>query len=127
MEYRSSSGIIASSRLVQSRYSSGKVSIPVARPYSLYARYKHVRGIPAPSGQSGVPISRLKMLNNLIEGLSKKKENLIQNSIDSKDQTRIDALVDQYAKELHQAVNSVPAFFASHSAASTGMVFNFSV
>jgi hypothetical protein len=45
----------------------GRLSVPVNPAYSPYARFEHVRGVPASEG--GVPIFKLRVLDKLIDRL----------------------------------------------------------
>ncbi len=86
----------------------GRTSLPVSPGLVIYSHFKHVSGTPAPEGTQGVNISKLKILNTMIEQLSKMKK---QESIDfdeiksvaADDQKRIDALIDQYQKQIKSA------------------------
>ena len=103
----------------------GKTSMPVSPSMVIYSQFKHVAGTPAPEGTEGVNISRLKILNTMIEQLEKMKgqagedENIA--SIKENDEKRINALIEQYHKELKTAQNSSVYTPASPE---TGMLFN---
>jgi len=46
-----------------------KLSLPVDASMLLYSRYKHVHGTPASAELSGLPLSRLRAIDNLIDRL----------------------------------------------------------
>jgi hypothetical protein len=50
-----------------SRFSPGRVEVPVSRAAALYANFEHVRGVPAESGATS--LDRLTILNAMIERL----------------------------------------------------------
>ncbi len=58
-------------QLVTAKYSSEKLSVPVAGGKHVYAHFEHVRGVPAESGGTGVPIVKLKILDTLIKQIGK--------------------------------------------------------
>ena len=51
-----------------------RVAVPVSPSAYIYSHFKHVSGVPAAEGESGVNISKLKIIDTLIEQLSKLKK-----------------------------------------------------
>jgi hypothetical protein len=101
------------------------MSLPVSPGSYIYSHFKHVSGVPAPEGSRGVSISRLKILDVLIEQLAqmKKRPELALGANPSDE--RIDALIDQYQGQLRQAqaaANAMP--YKSAPANSAGAVVN---
>ncbi len=97
---------------VSSSGASGKLFVPVQPSAVIYAQFNHISGIAAPKGQSGVSISKIQILNSLIENLSKIKG--AQNS--PKKTVRVteaqaDALIQNYQKQIAQAVQASQAQF----------------
>ncbi|AEJ20496.1 hypothetical protein [Gracilinema caldarium] len=79
-----------------------RLAIPVSPSNYIYSHFEHVSGVPAAEDQQGVPITKLKILDALIERLSQmKKEPQGQISVD-----QIDALIEQYKKEIEQAATA---------------------
>lgn len=76
-----------------------KIALPVSPSSYIYSHFKHVSGVPAPEGQQGVPITKLKILDALIDQLSQMKKNP-QRPVS---EDRIDALLEQYKKEVEVA------------------------
>jgi len=105
--------------------SNGRMSLPVSPGMVIYSHFKHVSGTPAPEGTSGVNITKLKILDTLIEQLSKmKRQSAVESStLSENDEKRINALIDQYQKQIKaaQAVN-----FYAPAAPATGALFNIS-
>jgi hypothetical protein len=95
----------------------------------IYSHFRHVSGVPAPEGAQGVSISKLKILDALIERLSqiKKQSNPVQEENISDE--RIDALIDQYEQQIRsyqagaQAAGAA-ASYTTTSQAGAGAVFN---
>ncbi|MDR2518701.1 MAG: hypothetical protein LBD13_04730 [Spirochaetaceae bacterium] len=50
-----------------------KVTLPVSSSSYVYANFKHVTGTPAPEGERGFTISRLKIVDVLIEQMNRLK------------------------------------------------------
>jgi hypothetical protein len=105
--------------------SSGKTSLPVAPGMVIYSHFKHVSGTPAPEGTRGVNISRLKILDTLIEQLSKMKKQSFVNvgALDEADEKRINALIEQYQKQI-KAVQAASIY--TPAAPATGALFSIS-
>jgi hypothetical protein len=102
---------------------SGKTSLPVSPGMVIYSHFKHVSGTPAPEGTNGVNISKLKILDTLIEQLSKMKNQPAPelSSMSENDEKRINALIDQYQKQI-KAAQAVSVY--TPAAPVTGALFN---
>jgi hypothetical protein len=83
----------------------GRMSVPVSPASYIYSHFKHVSGVPAPEGTQGVTISKLKILDVLIEQLSqmKKRSNISPEEAGNVSEDRINALIDQYEQQIKQA------------------------
>jgi len=111
--------------------SNGKMSLPVSPGLVIYSHFKNVSGTPAPEGTTGVNISRLKILDTLIEQLKnmKKQPSVMMSSDDlgiitESDEKRINALIDQYQKQI-KATQAAGIY--TPAAPITGMLFSISV
>jgi hypothetical protein len=95
----------------------------------IYSHFRHVSGVPAPEGAQGVSISKLKILDALIERLSQFKKQGSVNPVETENisDERIDALIDQYEQQIRasqaQAAGAAMPYNPSPQA-STGAVFN---
>jgi hypothetical protein len=58
---------------VSSSGASGKLFVPVNPSAVIYAQFNHISGIAAPKGQNGVSLSKIQILNSLIDNLSRIK------------------------------------------------------
>ena len=105
---------------------SGRMSLPVAPALVIYSHFKHVSGTPAPEGTQGVNISKLKILDTLIEQLSKMKNkpHIDFGNQEGNDEKRINILIEQYQKQIKVA-QSVSVYTPAMPA--TGMLFNIAV
>lgn len=83
----------------------GKIALPVAPGQYIYSQFEHVAGVPARDGSSGVAVSKLQILNTLIEQLGriKKQPEPGVGTIKNLSDDRIDALIRQYEGQLKQA------------------------
>lgn len=55
--------------IVRARFAPGRISLPVA-PDTLYARFKHVQGVPTLGATPGYSVTKLQMLDSLVERLT---------------------------------------------------------
>jgi hypothetical protein len=103
--------------------SGGRTSVPVAPGQVIYSHFKHVSGTPAPEGTTGVNISKLKILNTLIDQLDKMKNQTSASvgMINEQDENRINALIDQYQSRIKAAQNTG---IYTPAAPATGVLFN---
>jgi hypothetical protein len=113
---------------------SGRNSYPVSPANYIYSHFKHVSGTPAPDGMQGVSISKLKVLDVMIERLSKMKQqsdiSMAQNSKSGQQMSdkQIDALIETYKNEMKQAQTASTAMpYKPSPDISTGMLFNIAV
>jgi len=84
--------------------SSGRMSLPVSPSSLIYSHFKHVSGVAAPEGTHGVAITKLKILDVLIEQLGQMKkqpEVAIDSTGPSNEQ--IDALIEKYEGQIKSA------------------------
>ena len=83
---------------------SGRVSVPVSQSSYIYSQFKHVSGVPAPDGVSGVNINKLKIIDTLIEQISKMKKQP-EPLFDVKEQDgedRFNALIEKYQDQIRK-------------------------
>ena len=96
---------------VGSSGAAGKLYVPVSKSALLYSHFDHVSGVAARSGQEGVSISKIRILNSLIDRLSAIKNQPKESVTDiSDDQARV--LIDQYQKQIQQTVAQQPYVLA---------------
>jgi len=102
---------------------SGRMSLPVSPGLVIYSHFKHVSGTPAPEGTSGVNITKLKILNTLIDQLEKMKSQPAGDLgvINEQDENRLNALIDQYQQQIKTASS---AGIYTPASPVTGALFN---
>ena len=81
----------------------GKLYVPVSRSALLYSHFDHVSGVAAGNGQAGVSISKIRILNSLIDRLSAIK-NQPKESVSDLNDDQAQALIEQYQKQIQQTV-----------------------
>ena len=108
----------------------GKLSLPVAPSAYMYSHFRHVSGTPAPEGVRGVSISRLKILDTLIEQLSRmKKQPAPPSDMKGEDtEKRINALIEQYQSQIRSArAASAAVSYVSTASPVSGAIFSLAV
>ena len=84
---------------------SGKLYVPVNPANVIYAQFDHISGVAAKKGQHGVSITKIQILNTLIENLAKIKT---QSSSSEYQQMhlsdeQVDVLIKNYQQQIKQA------------------------
>ena len=83
----------------------GKLYVPVSKSVLLYSHFDHVSGVAAKAGQDGVSISKIRILNSLIERMAAIK-NEPAKQISDLTENQTDALIQNYQKQLQQALQT---------------------
>jgi hypothetical protein len=125
MAFGGAAGQISALQIARLSRSGLRMSVPVKPSQTVFAQYRHISGVPASTGQRTVPLSKVQLLNSLIDNLQRLKNDPSYASAAAQTSPeRTDALIEQYASELHQVIKSVPAAFgAMGSASGAGMIF----
>jgi len=99
-----------------------RVAVPVSPSAYIYSHFKHVSGVPATDGETGVNINKLKIIDTLIEQLSKMKKE--PDLIDSKgdEEKRMNSLLEKVRTV--QAANAKNPF--APAVPHIGTIFNLS-
>ena len=84
---------------------SGKLYVPVNRSAILYANFDHVSGVAAKTGQEGISISKIRILNSLIDRLCAIK-NQPKESIQDISNDQADELIKNYQQQIKQAAQT---------------------
>lgn len=128
MRVGNAAGQISSYNIVKLSRSGDRMAVPVRPNLTIYAQYRHIFGRPAGEGQHAVPLSRMRILNSLIHSLRElNKEPSPGPANTDRNGPASDALIQNYAAELHRAVANVPESFGTlPGSAGAGIVFNLS-
>jgi hypothetical protein len=105
----------------------GRMSLPVSPGSYIYSHFKHISGVPAPEGVRGVTINKLKVLDVLIEQLTRMKQKPEPSAPGAgfSPDERLDALIEQYENQIRSAVARVEALpYGVPQTAPAGTVFN---
>ena len=104
-----------------------KLYVPVSHSSLLYSHFDHVSGFPAKKGQNGVSISKIQILNTLIDHLSSIKAGKTPAAMKSTSPDEINSLIENYQTQIRQAVaasqNSLYGIAGSRPEA--GVLFSF--
>lgn len=93
------------SSMASSQIAAGKLYVPVNKSALLYSHFDHVSGVAARSGQNGVSISKIRILNSIIERLSAIKNEPKESVTDISDE-QADILIQAYQKQMQQAIKT---------------------
>ncbi len=103
--------------------SGNKLYVPVSKSALLYSHFDHVSGIAASSNQNGVSISKIRILNSLIERLSAIKSEPQKSQTQMSDE-QADVLIQNYQQQIKNAVNQTP-FALAVGQSDIGALFSF--
>ncbi|MCR5400761.1 MAG: hypothetical protein K6E78_04120 [Treponema sp.] len=84
--------------------SANKIYVPVSSSSLLYSHFDHVQGFQAKKGQNGVSISKIQILNTLIDHLSSIKAGSAKPAIKNTSDEELDALIKNYQTQISQTV-----------------------
>ena len=84
----------------------GKMYVPVSKSALLYSHFDHVSGVAAGNGQNGVSISKLRILNSLIERVSAIKNEPVKQFGENISTEHADQLIQNYQKQLQTALQT---------------------
>lgn len=110
------------SSIASSSMGASKLYVPVSKSALLYSHFDHVSGVAAGRGQQGVSISKIQILNSLIERLSTIK-NQPKESISDISDEQADALIQAYQKQMQQAIQT--PYILSGAQPMAGDLFSF--
>lgn len=100
-----------------------KVYVPVSKNAVLYSHFDHVSGVTAKNGQKGVSITKIQILNAMIDRLSSMKNEPKYSFSDINEETA-EQLIKNFQFQIKQAVTEAPQFMAG-SMPQAGEVFSF--
>ena len=106
----------------------GKLALPVEPVNLVYSHFKHVSGVPAPEGSRGVAISKLNILDVLIEQMSQIRQ-LGNSDVSARvSEDRLDVMIEGYNAQIRQAWEArIIMPYTATPPAQTGTIFNFQV
>jgi len=100
----------------------GRIAVPVNPAHAVYARFKHVRGVPSQDG--GAPLFRLRVLDNLIDRLLRYSEQVPSvEQLRDLDAEAIDPLISRLQNQLRSHLLQFPSTFGG-TFPETGMLID---
>ena len=80
---------------------SGSLHVPVKNSVALYTQFEHVKGTPAEKGEAGVSVTRIRLLNALIDKLVSMKKTVPEpETVDVSDNFSLDSMIYTYQKQI---------------------------
>lgn len=107
--------------IIRLKHGTGKITVPLKPSQTIFTRFKHITAIPSKMINEGIPVYKLRILDNLIErliGQTNKAEEYVRISPEN-----IDTLISQFKQELSFRESPKKAFF-SNFRPQTGMILN---
>jgi hypothetical protein len=102
----------------------GRITVPVNPAHIIYARFKHVRGVPANNG--GAPLFKLRILDSLIDRLLSYSEPVPSvERLRDLDEQAIDPLINSLQTRLRGHLLQFPSSFGG-TFPETGMLIDLS-
>ena len=101
--------------------------------YVVYSQLEHVSGVAAEKNQEGVNISKVQILNTLIDHLTtvrnhKDRPNPVTAEM-LENPSQIDKMIQDYQSQIHSAIkmSEINPFTPNPALLQTGAIFNFTV
>lgn len=97
--------------LIRVQGTNSRMSLPVQRTHFVYARFKHIKGVPSADG--GVSVFRLRVLDNLLDKMLAVKGSFVIDVDKMKDVNldNIDEIIQRLQSTLRESLLAVkPAF-----------------
>lgn len=108
----------------------GKLYVPVSQQNVIYAHFDHVTGVAAKPNQQGVSISKIQILNSLLNQLiSMKNQPKINVAPENMDDSQLDALIQSTQSKIQTNIQVAQAtgYGLAGVAPQTGAVFSLDV
>ncbi len=105
----------------------GRTYLPVSPSEFGYSQFQYVAGYPAPAGQEGVSVDKIKILNTLIDQLVSMKQKNIQPNVTAHGEmndNQIEALIKQYQGQIQTATAAAQNLLYKPPMPQTGAVVN---
>lgn len=108
--------------------SSNKIYVPVNKNAVLYSHFEHVSGFVANKGQNGVSVSKIQILNAMIDHLSSIKSGKQPAAVKNASPEQIDSLIENYQAQIKQAIKAAETspYALAGSRPEAGILFNVS-
>jgi hypothetical protein len=97
---------ISLNHIVRASYSKSKISIPVNASSFGFVRFKHIKGVPSFSGNSGFSFNSLKQLDSMIEFINKLKSKRFSVDLEGDDPSALDRIIEKYSRMIREQITS---------------------
>jgi|SRR5690606_28691597 len=95
--------------IIRPQVSGGKITLPVSQ-YSIYAQFKHIETVPAGPGSPGFSVSKVRVLDTLIDRLVRMKQSRADfpglEELQGRSDEALDALINEYSQKIKMTMNS---------------------
>lgn len=111
---------------ISSSGASGKLYVPVNPSAVIYAQFNHISGVAAHEGQHGVSVSKIQILNTLIDNLSRIKAEPVDQRTTKMTNEEADALIESYQQQIEQTIQAAKTapYILSGARPDTGALFS---
>ena len=111
------------SNIIRAQYSTGRIALP--QNGGLYARFKHIQGVPAQAAGGGYSVSKLQMIDLLVERLIQLKGHSAA-ALPQGGEADQDAKIAKFAADLAQSLRAADNISPSVTAglAEPGLLFS---
>jgi hypothetical protein len=105
---------------------SSKLVVPVKPASVVYAQFDHITGVAAKQGQDGVPVSKMSILNVLIDQLILMKRNAVKEDVFPSNDSDIDKQIQNYQSKIRELVKQAERnpFILPGAAPQSGALFS---
>lgn len=107
------------------RDASSRIGVPVAPSQYLYSNFRNVHGVPASEGSRGVSISRLKIIDSIIEVLKQRGIKPAVESPGTEDNPANEYLIKELTEQMNRMQSAPTPYMALPQA--KGMAFDIAV
>ena len=107
----------------------GRTAVPVSPSSFIYSQFKHISGVPAPDGTSGVSINKLVILDTLIDQIARMKKQP-EPQVEMKmqdDDPQLVKLIDQYQTQIRKMHNEGSKGLYPPATPEIGAIFSIAV
>jgi hypothetical protein len=108
-------------------WKNGRMTLPVRPSQSVYAQFKHIVGVPSTNQQEQIPINKLRLLDILIDRLTKLRSNPDSktNAVTQKvTEENIEATIKNLQQELNRSTQAYKPSFTGQFNVETGLLFS---
>lgn len=84
----------------------GKLYVPVKPSSVVYAQFDHISGVAAEANQDGISITKIQILNSLINQMVTMKHSPDAPTAANVPDGQVDALIEQYQVQLHNVMQT---------------------